>query len=91
MLVAARDTAARGKGATLPSCLLTRSTAKSATANGGKRPVPAADSINSAVTLTAALLHRQRMLVESPGSAAHGSAAKAARSEAAKVNVLRRT
>ena len=63
-LRAARNTAARGKGTIFPRAFQLVAPHNQPLLTAGKRPVPAAHSISSAVTLTARLLYRQRTLVE---------------------------
>ena len=64
MLRAARNTAARGKGTIFPRASQLVATHNQPLPAAGKGPVPAADSISSAVILTAELLYRQRTFVE---------------------------
>ena len=63
-LRAARNTAARGKGTIFPRASQLVAPHNQPLLTARERPVPATDSISSAVTLTVRLLYRQRTLVE---------------------------
>jgi hypothetical protein len=62
-LRAARNTAARGKGTIYPHASQLVPPHNQPLPTAGKRPVPVADSISNAVTLTAGLLYGRSTLV----------------------------